>query len=271
MMRTEEIIDHIGEAGSWLPLLAVRSAFTNRESLSPILLQAVEQRAAAKDGRDIRNHRLATFGVFFLAQIRDRQLFAPLIQLFESTNPEDEDEWLFSARLFFFGHRLLAGCCPHDAQWPLEMALNPELKPLTRALALCAIGLLGAYGDIARAESVRLLRETFKPIRALKEEWTADNWARTAAKLHCRQFERELQWFLASGLLNFECRQDIARALRGDPDAHLISVVALEPMVDLFSNVFPQDIRNGEMGLLPNGQIPGLELFRGDEPRPRHN
>lgn len=270
-MTTRQIVDDIGEAGSWLPLITVRRAFTDREALAPILLQAVEGRAAAKDGRDIRNHRLATFGIFFLAQIRDRRLFEPLVQLFESANPEAEDEWIFSGRLFFFGHRLLAGCCPHDVQRPLQLVLNPDLKPLTRALGLCTIGLMGAYGDIARAEAVRLLRETYKPVRAMREEWAAENWTRTAAKLHCRQFERELQWFLASGLLTLQCRQDIAGALHGDPDAHLISVLALEPMVDLFSNVFPQDVRNGEIGLLPNGQIPGLELFRGEEPRPGHN
>jgi hypothetical protein len=68
-----------------------------------------------------------------------------------------------------------------------------------------------------------------------------------------------------------ESRHDLARALHGDPDIHLLSVRALEPMVDLFSNVFPQDVRSGEIGLLPNGQIPGLEMFLGDEPRPKDN
>ena len=59
--------------------------------------------------------------------------------------------------------------------------------------------------------------------------------------------------------------------LHGDPDLHLLSVRALEPMVDLFSNVFPQDVRSGEIGLLPNGQIPGLGMFVGEEPRPKDN
>jgi hypothetical protein len=270
-MTAEEIIDCIGQAGSWLPLIAVRRAFTNRDTLASLLLAAVEQRATAPCDRDIRNVRLATFGMFFLAQIRDPRLFEPLVRLFEKPNPDAEDEWLFSGRLFFFGHRLLAGVCPHDPRRLLELALNANLKPLTRSLGVCAIGLLGAYGDITRAEAIRLVRETFKPMRALKEEWTSSSWARVAAKLHCRQFERELQWFLASGLLSLDCRQDIARALCGDPDAHLISVLSLEPMVDLFTNVFAWDIRNGEIGLLPNGQIPGLDLFRGEEPRTGDN
>jgi hypothetical protein len=270
-MKPEEILNSIAEAGSWLPITAVRWAFTEHEAVGPVVLEAVQKHAAFTDGRDIRNRRLATFGIFFLAQVRDRRLFEPLVRLFESTNPEADDEWLFSARLFFFGHRLLAGVCPHDPRRPLELALNPDLKPLTRAIAVCAIGLLGAYGDIHRAEAVRFLRQTFKPVRTLREDWTASCWSRTAAKLHCREFERELQWFLASGLLSFTCRQDIARALQGDPDAHLISVIALEPMVDLFSNVFPQEIRSGEIGLIPNGQIPGLELFRGSEPRTKEN
>lgn len=270
-MSTKEIMDNIGQAGSWLPVVTVRQAFTRRDELAPILLEAVEKRAAAQDARDIANHRLAAFGVFFLAQNRDRRLFEPLVQLFESMNPEAEDEWIFSGRLFFFGHRLLAGVCPHDPQRPIDLALNSELKPETRALAVSAIGLLGTYADISRADAVRLLRDTFKPIRALKDPLITENWARTAAGLHCHEFERELQWLLASGLLSHQCRHDIGRALRGNPDAHLISALALEPMVDLFLNVFPVEIRSGEIGLLPNGQIPGLELFLGDEPRPKHN
>lgn len=55
------------------------------------------------------------------------------------------------------------------------------------------------------------------------------------------------------------------------PDANFISVIELDPMVDLFSNVFPRDMRNGEVGLLPNGQIPGLEFYEGSEPSPKSN
>lgn len=70
-MTEEQIIDCIGQAGSWLPLLTVRRAFTERTTLAPLLLRAVEQRALSPDGRDIRNMRLATFGMFCLAQIRE--------------------------------------------------------------------------------------------------------------------------------------------------------------------------------------------------------
>ena len=108
-------------------------------------------------------------------------------------------------------------------------------------------------------------------IKETKDHLLAENWARTAARLHCREFERELQWFLASGFPNQQCRYDIGQALRQDPDALLIATIAFEPMVDLFSNVFEQGIRNGEIGLIPNGEVPGLELFRGQEPKPKHN
>lgn len=270
-MKPEEILEAIADAGSWLPVTVVRRAFVNRDALVPMLLAAVENRADHGNGRDIRNHRVAEFGMFFLAQLRYQGLLEPLVRLFETTNPDVEDEWIFSARLFFFGHRLLAGVCPDDPQRLLDVALHSSFKPLTRAMAVCAIGLQGAYGDIPRAKAVQLVRETFKPIRALKEEWTASCWARTAAKLHCREFQTELQWCLASGLLSLDCRQDVARAMRQDPDVHLISVLSLEPMVDLFSNVFPRDVRKGEIGLLPNGQIPGLEMFVGDEPRSGDN
>src|ERR1043165_3309096 len=100
-MKLEEILQRIADAGAWLPLTVVRRTFTEHQAVAPALLEAVTNRASAGDGRDIRNHRLATFGIFYLAQMRDPQVFQPLVQLFESTNPEAEDEWLFSARLFF--------------------------------------------------------------------------------------------------------------------------------------------------------------------------
>jgi hypothetical protein len=102
-MIAEEIIDCIGQAGSWLPLLTVRRAFTKRETLAPFLLRAVEQRAASADGRDIRNVRLVTFGMFFLAQIREPRLFEPLVRLFETTNADAKDEWLFPEDYFSSG------------------------------------------------------------------------------------------------------------------------------------------------------------------------
>jgi len=270
-MTDQEIIDAIERAGSWLPLVPVRKAFTCREALTPRLLEAVEHRAASVGTPDIRMTRLATFGIFFLAQNRDPALFKPLVQLLETSDPWVEDEWLFSCRLFFFGHRLLAGISPQDPQRLLDLALNDGLKPITRSLAIGGIGMLGAYGDIPRKEAIRLVRQLYLPMRGLREEWTACAWSRAAAKLHCREFQPELQWFLASGLLPDFTRPDISRALRGDPDAHLVSVSLLEPMVDIFRNVFPQDIRSGELGLLPNGQIPNLEMFLGHEPLPDEN
>jgi hypothetical protein len=270
-MKPEEVLQFIGEAGAWLPIVIVRQAFGRNEELASGFLDAVRARATAKHGRDIRTHRLAAFGMFFLAQHRDRRLFEPLICLLETSDPEQEDEWLFSGRLFFFGHRLLAGICPFDAKRLLELSQDSKVRPFTRSLAICAIGLLAAYGDVTRATAVGQLRQTYDSVRKLKNEWTDSCWARTAVKLHSKEFERELQWFLASGRLPRQCHQDVAEAMRVDPDANFMSVMALDSMVDLFSNVFPQDIRNGEVGLLPNGQIPGLDYYAPRQPEPGTN
>jgi hypothetical protein len=271
IMKPEEILHRISEAGAWLPITVAREAFGRHDALAPSLLDAVQQRAAAKHGQDIRAHRLAAFGVFSLAQHRDDRLLDSLICLFETSDPEQQDEWLFSNRLFFFGHRLLAGVCQFDGQKLGELAVDDKLRPATRSLALCAIGLQAAYGDVARAEAVRRLRATYNAVQTLKSEWTDSCWVRTAAKLHSKEFERELQWFLASGRLHPQCRQDVAGAIRTHPDANFLSVMQLDSMVDLFSNVFPQEMRDGEVGLMPNGQIPGLEFYEGSEPSPKRN
>jgi hypothetical protein len=270
-MKPGEILQFIAEAGAWLPIVIVRQAFWQNQELVSDFLDAIHARAAARHGQNIRTHRLAAFGMFFLAQHRDRRLFEPLIRLLETSDPEQEDEWLFSNRLFFFGHRLLAGVCPSDTKLLLELSRDAKLRPSTRSLAICAIGLLAAYGDVTRATAVSQLRETYDSVRKLKSEWTDSCWARTAVKLHSEEFERELQWFLASGRLPRQCHKDVAEAMRVHPDANFMSVMGLDSMVDLFSNVYPQDIRNGEVGLLPNGQIPGLDYYVPRQPEPGAN
>jgi hypothetical protein len=149
-MEPKQILKEIESAGAWLPLVTVREAFEQRETLSPFFLDAVQQRAAGKASSDIRLQRVATFGMFFLAQHRDHRLLEPMIQLLESFDPWTQDEWLFSNRLGFFAHRLLAGVCALNAQIPMDLALNPKLKSLTRIIGVSAIGMMAAYGDITR-------------------------------------------------------------------------------------------------------------------------
>jgi hypothetical protein len=251
--------------------MTVRHAFENHGTLGPTLLEAVKMHAIGAHAGDIRAHRLTAFGVFYPAQLREPHLLEPLIRLFETLDHERQDEGLFPVRTFFFGHRLLAGVCPSNSQRLLELALDTSLKPLTRALAICAIGLLGVYGDVPRANAVMQLRATFKVVKDLREEWTSNCWARTTVKLHTKEFEREVQWFLASGRLSLPGRQQVAAAMRAHPDDNFISVVALDPMADVFCNVFPREMRNGELGLVPNGQIPDLELYGSPEPDPGSN
>jgi hypothetical protein len=135
-MELKRLLNQIEEAGAWLPLTTVRQAFGQCEAIIPALLTAIQQRAETAHSTDIRQHRLATFGVFYLAQHREPRLFAPLIRLLETTNPDQQDEWLFAGRLFFFGHRLLAGVCPFNAQQLVDLAMDPTLSSMTRAAAL---------------------------------------------------------------------------------------------------------------------------------------
>jgi len=270
-MEAKQIINEIELAGASFPLTTMRQAFGQNESLTPVLLDAVQKRAAAKNSSDIRLQRVATFGLFFLAQHRDRRLLQPMVQLLESVDPWEQDEWLFSNRVGFFAHRLLAGVCPLDAQTPMDLALNPKLKSFTRTIAMSTIGMMAAYGDITRAEAVQRHRQLYKPVQILRDPEMDGCWARAAVKLDSKAFERELQWFLASGRLDSLNRTLISSALRVDPETSFASIVALEPLVNMFINIFSQDMREGEIGFLPNGEIPFLEHFREAMAPPRTN
>jgi hypothetical protein len=269
--QARRVLEEIASAGSWLPITTVRAAFCIREALTPIFLDIVRQRAAAAHPTDIRQHRLAAFGVFYLAQHREPELFEPLVRLMETCSADAHDEWLFSDRIFFFGHRLLAGVSPLAPQRPISLVMNPNLRPLTRSTALPAIGLLAALGDISRSEAVRHMRSLFGEVKAARIPELDSNWVRTAIKIHCRELQRELQWFLASGRLERDSRPLIADAMRQHPDDLFLSILELESAVDVFRNVFPQDVRDGEVGLLPNSMIPGLHEFLERGPGPGAN
>lgn len=79
LMEIARIPEEISAAGSWLPFTTVRLAFCHREALTPILLDAVRQRATVASSSDIRQHRLVTFAVFYLAQQREPELFEPTL------------------------------------------------------------------------------------------------------------------------------------------------------------------------------------------------
>jgi hypothetical protein len=52
IMKPEEILHSIAEAGAWLPITVVRQAFGYHEVLAPSLLEAVRSYAAADRGQD---------------------------------------------------------------------------------------------------------------------------------------------------------------------------------------------------------------------------
>jgi len=258
-METKQILNEIESAGAWLRLVTMRHAFDQRDTLTPVFLDAVQQRAAAKVDSDIQLQRVATFGLFFLAQHRERRVLEPMIRLLDSVESGVQDEWLFTARILYFGPRLIAGACPLDAQTPTNLALDSKLKPTTRGTVLCAIIMLAANGDITRAEAIVRFRQLFKPVQNLQQSSVAIWWVRAAAKLDAILFAHEIEWFLQSGLLTGNEQSYISEARQLDRQTLFASIALVEPPIDMTTNVFPQDMRHGEIGFIPNGQIPNLQ------------
>jgi hypothetical protein len=253
-MKQDEILKQIAGAGSWLPITVVAQAMAQHKALAPIFLEAVRRRAAIGSQVDVPQSRLATFGLFYLAQHRDPRLLKPLIRLFETIDPYAHDEWHFANRLFCYGHRLLAGVCPLDCDRPMSVAMDGSVSTMTRAIAISAVGLSAVYGDTRREEAVIRLRTLFESVKARPDEWLDSNWVRAATKIQCREFERELQWFMASGRLNRLCREEVESAMHHHPDEVFFSSMQFEAPVNLLENIFSRDFRRGEAGLLPNNK-----------------
>lgn len=270
-MEPAQIYERIANAEGWLPITTVRQAFTHHAAVVDYFLEAVQQRSVPDNSLDVRQQRLSAFGLFFLGQHRDRRLLDPLVRLFETVDANVSDEWSFGNRLFFFGHRLLAGVCSLDPLRPMELALDTTKAAMTRALAISSIGLQAAYGDIRRAQAVAHLHAVHEAVKSRRNKSTDACWALTAAKLDSRAFTRELQWFLASGRLEQYLRPVIADFMKQPPDEIFESVCNVDAMVDLFSNVFTHQMRDGEVGLVLNSRIPGFEMSSGPQSQPRSN
>jgi hypothetical protein len=151
------------------------------------------------------------------------------------------------------------------------IAQDAKLKTTTRSIAVCAVGMQAAYGDVSRAEAVHHLRQLYKMVQILNDGFLDGCWVRAAAKLNTEAFEVELKWFLASGRLDAHNHSLISAAIEVDAESNFASIVALEPPVDLFTNIFPTAMRYGEVGFLPNGEIPSLSNFLETELGPRKN
>ena len=81
-MTPEEIVQRIRPRTGTYPTEAVKAAIEQRESVSPLLLQALEAAAAAPDAAlDAVEDQLLVFAMFLLAQFRETRALQPLCRL----------------------------------------------------------------------------------------------------------------------------------------------------------------------------------------------
>jgi len=93
----EEIIHRIRPRTGVYPTEAVKAAIEQRESVSPLLLQALEEAAAAPEAAfDAVEDQLLIFAMFLLAQFRETRALEPLCRLL-SYEAENVDSYMGDA------------------------------------------------------------------------------------------------------------------------------------------------------------------------------
>lgn len=96
-MTPEEIIHRIRPTTGVYPTEAVKAAIEQRESVSPLLLQALEEAAAAPEAAfDAVEDQLLIFAMFLLAQFRETRALEPLCRLL-SYEAENVDSYMGDA------------------------------------------------------------------------------------------------------------------------------------------------------------------------------
>ncbi len=251
---THGILDEIVTSEDWLPLRLVRQSFTIAPRLAPIFLAAAYSRSVAEHYADCGMRRVVSFGVPYLGQLRYHHLFPALINLIERHDIDYKDDWLFWRRVLRFGHGMMGAVCP-DAQSLIEIALNHKYTPVARYLAFRAMPVLVAEGDITRAESVRILQESFLGVQGVPDRLTIKGWVQVAVRLNQHACENEIQSILASGLLSVEDQSEIQSDLQKDPEELFAWVIRNSVWKDPFRKMFPTGIRQGEIGFKLN-QMP---------------
>ena len=156
-MTPQEIIQALTPFTGTFPEAAFRAALEQKDDITPLLLQALEEVAADPVAAAKRKDwMLPTFAIYLLAQFRERRAFPLLMRI--SAAPGETTCDLFGDTVSSGLCQVLASIYDGDPAPLKALVVNPQANEFARAAALDTLLVLEATGQMPRDEVVEYLR-----------------------------------------------------------------------------------------------------------------
>lgn len=213
-MELQEIIQQLKtiEDSQLFPYAAVEEAVRQREAITPILLQELENcyRNILENGTESVYEDLSLYAMYLLSQFREKRAFPKLLQLM-ALDEEAVD--------FFFGDiatedlpSMLYSTFPGDLEALTEFVSNKDHCDVSRSAALRVLPALYCDGVISRDWLVGFLRQEMERAER-EEEFVPDCLARAAEELHLFEMTEDVREMFLQNKIDLQMAGDFADAL----------------------------------------------------------
>lgn len=152
----QKVIDELRYFNRTFPRAALEEAIQHQEEITPLLLAELDEMIAHPEGLT-EEDMLQIYGLFLLAQFREKEAFSRILQLVSL--PSKQVDTLFNDTLTEDLHSLLYSTFAGDFEGLKAVIENLEVNIYARAAALDAYGRLYADGLVTQEEMVAYLRE----------------------------------------------------------------------------------------------------------------
>lgn len=152
----QKVIDELRYFNRTFPRAALEEAIQHQEEITPLLLAELDEMIAHPEGLT-EEDMLQIYGLFLLAQFREKEAFSRILQLVSL--PSKQVEELFNDTLTEDLSSLLYSTFDGDFEGLKRVIENPEVNIYARDAALETYGKLYADGLVTQEEIVAYLRK----------------------------------------------------------------------------------------------------------------
>ncbi len=200
-MTVPEILRELEPYTGRFPLEAMRAAVEQREALTPELLKVLETAAADPvEFAKRKDYMLLVFGIYLLAQFRERRAYAPLVRMFRA--PDETPFDLVGDTVTDALHQILGSVYDGDPA-PLQGLVEDEnVNDYVRSSALDAFIVLARSGQMTREEVVAYYQSLFRGRLRRKHSHAWDGLVTSTADLPAPELLADVRWAYAEGLVD---------------------------------------------------------------------
>ena len=200
-MEIQEIISQLEYHQGSFPRKALKEAITNKEQITPILLNILEESTAnIEELLEQDDYMAHIYAMFLLAQFREKRAY-PLIVNFFST-PGDISLEVTGDVVTEYLRRILASVCNSDDSLIKQLAENESADEFVRGAALEALVCLVATGEKTREEILRYYKELLQSELSKQSPFFCAEIVSAATDLYPEEIYEEIKEAFKKGIVD---------------------------------------------------------------------